>query len=522
MTQWRVTRRRFLTASAAGLGLALPRSAAPAVWRGRQARPQITHGIQSGDVTLDRAIVWSRTDRPARMLVRYATNERFTDARTRRTDPVGPGSDFTARIDLTGLPDGQRIFYEVQFEGAGGELSEPARGSFVTPSRTARRVVVAWAGDTAGQGWGIDESRGGMKIYESIRQRQPHVFIHSGDQIYADGPIQPVVRLDDGSEWRNLVTEEVSRAAATLDDFRGRFKYNFLDAHVRRFAAEIPIISQWDDHEVCDNWYPGEILGSSGYEARFAEKRVDVLAGFASQAFFEYTPTRRHPDDPRRIFRAYSQGPLLEIFVLDCRSYRAPNSPNLQEQPGPATAMLGTAQLAWLKTALAASRATWKLIACDVPLGLVVPDGREAQEGFANRDSRLLGREHEIADLLSFLKRRGIRNLIWVTADVHYAAAHEYHPSRATFTDFDPFWEFVAGPLHAGTFGPNTLDPTFGPEVKFLAIPPDLKPNRPPSDDYQFFGLVTVDPATRAATVTLHDREGKTLYAKELAPEGRR
>ena len=35
----------------------------------------------------------------------------------------------------------------------------------------------------------------------------------------------------------------------------------------------------------------------------------------------------------------------------------------------------------------------------------------------------------------------------WITADVHYCAAHEYHPTRAKFTDFDPFWEFVAGPL---------------------------------------------------------------------------
>jgi alkaline phosphatase D len=99
---------------------------------------------------------------------------------------------------------------------------------------------------------------------------------------------------------------------------------------------------------------------------------------------------------------------------------------------------------------------------------------------------------------------------------VHYAAAHHYDPARATYTDFDPFWEFVAGPLHAGTFGPGTLDPTFGPQAVFTAVPP--KPNRPPSDGLQFFGLVTIDAATRAATVTLHDREGKTIYSTVLPP----
>ena len=75
-----------------------------------------------------------------------------------------------------------------------------------------------------------------------------------------------------------------------------------------------------------------------------------------------------------------------------------------------------------------------------------------------------------------------------VTADVHYAAAHYYDPKQAAVGDFDPFWEFVAGPLNAGTFGPNPLDATFGPEVRFLGIPPGMKPNRPPSDGFQFFG----------------------------------
>jgi alkaline phosphatase D len=69
-----------------------------------------------------------------------------------------------------------------------------------------------------------------------------------------------------------------------------------------------------------------------------------------------------------------------------------------------------------------------------------------------------------------------------VTADVHYASAIEYHPSRAQFTDFDPFWEFVGGPINAGTFGPNALDKTFGPNIKYVGIPADLKQNRPPSE----------------------------------------
>jgi alkaline phosphatase D len=203
------------------------------------------------------------------------------------------------------------------------------------------------------------------------------------------------------------------------------------------------------------------------------------------------------------------------------RSHRGPNSPNRQTARGEDAALLGAAQLDWLERSLAASRATWKVVASDMPIGLVVPDGPVDLEAVANGDPGVpLGRELEIADLLAFLKRNAVRNVVWVTADVHYSAAHHYDPGRARFTDFLPFWEFVAGPIHAGTFGPSALDPTFGPEVKFLGIPPGMKPNRPPSEGFQFFGLARIDGRSRVMTVRLHDLSGRTLYSVELPPEG--
>ena len=154
-----------------------------------------------------------------------------------------------------------------------------------------------------------------------------------------------------------------------------------------------------------------------------------------------------------------------------------------------------------------------------MPIGLVVRDGPNAFEALANGDDGPpLGRELETAGLLRALKESKVRNVVWLTADVHYAAAHHYDPTRARFTDFDPFWEFVAGPLHAGTFGPGELDATFGPEVKFNAIPKGLKPNRSPAEGYQFYGMVKVDGKTRGMTVALKNRDGKTLYSVDLAP----
>jgi alkaline phosphatase D len=140
------------------------------------------------------------------------------------------------------------------------------------------------------------------------------------------------------------------------------------------------------------------------------------------------------------------------------------------------------------------------------------------QEAWANGPGPPLGRELELAELLAFVKRRRIRNVVVVTADVHYAAAHRYDPKQAFFQGFDPFWEFVAGPLHASTYGPNTLDPTFGPTVVY-ASPPSGKHLRSPAHGGQYFGVMRIDGKSEALTVTLHDLSGTKLYGVELPPQ---
>ena len=490
----------------------------PAIVRAQTARPGTPCGVAAGDVGGGRAIVWSRTDRPARMLVEYATNERFTNPLRVRGPIAFDASDFTARTVLTGLPPGQRLFYRVQFLDLSDlkTLSEPITGSFNTHGSAARDVTIAWSADTVGQGWGINLDWGGLRLYDTMRQAQPDVFVNLGDTIYADGPVQAAVKLDDGSIWKNLVTEEKSKVAESLADYRGCYRYNYLDEHMRRFNAEVPQIVMWDDHEVRDNWYWER---RQDEDARFKEKSVAVLAARARRAFFEYNPLPLVGDDPERVYRSIRLGPLVEIFALDMRTYKGANSENRQPAMDGASAVFGPAQLAWLKTSLRTSTAVWKIVAADLPLGLIVRDGPGKYEAVANEEPGApLGRELELADLLRDLKRNRVANVVWITADVHYCAAHHYDPARAAFTDFLPFWEFVAGPLNAGTFGPGTLDKTFGPEVKFVGIPTGMKPNRPPSDGFQFFGLLRANAKTRALTVELRNLAGATIYSVDLPP----
>jgi alkaline phosphatase D len=519
-------RREFLKlAGAAALPAAswLPPSGgrfgqAPAIITAPGAKPALPCGVTAGDAGAGRAVIWSRADRAARMFVDFSTTERFADPRRVRGPAALESSDFTSRLTLTDLPAGQRIFYRVSYQDLSDlrTWSDPVAGSFTTPSSTPRDVTLAWSADTVGQGWGINPAFGGLRLYETMRRTQPDVFINVGDTIYADQVVLPEVKLDDGTIWKNVVTEAKSKVAESVADYRGCYQYNLTDEHMRRFIAETSQVVMWDDHEVVDNWYWERRKDG---DERYKEKSVAVLAARARQAFIEYNPLPIVGDDLDRIYRAIPMGPLVDVFALDMRNYKGANSENRQPALDASSAVFGPGQLRWLKAALKASKATWKIVAADLPLGLIVSDGPGRYEAVANGEPGApLGRELEVADLLRDLKKNRVRNVVWITGDVHYCAAHHYHPSRARFTDFDPFWEFVAGPLNAGTFGPGRLDATFGPEAKFVGIPAGMKANRPPSDGFQFFGTLKASAKTRALTVQLHDLSGKTIYSVELAP----
>jgi len=361
-------------------------------------------------------------------------------------------------------------------------------------------------------------------MYATMRKNQPDFFIHSGDTIYADAPISTEVKLPDGTLWKNLVTEEKSRVAATLGDYRGNYKYNLLDRNLLAFNAAVPVFAQWDDHEVTNNWWPGEPLTRAEHQRKkYVEKNALLLSSRAARAFHEYMPLRTQ-GEPGRVYRKISYGPLLDVFMLDMRSYRGPNGEGKEDSYGPAAYFLGPTQVAWLKQELVNSRATWKVIAADMPISLLVVydvDRKWGVEAVAQGDDGPpRGRELEIADILSFIKRSGVRNTVWLTADVHYTAAHYYDPSKAVFQDFEPFWEFVSGPLHAGTYGPNALDMTFGPQLVYIKAPSkEQSQNLPPSEGMQFFGHVVIDGNTQQMTVTLKDLDDRSLWAKTLDPK---
>ncbi len=514
----RISRRRLLKRGALAGGALVTGGllARPAVVRAESLLPKITHGLQSGDVSRDSGVVWARADRPSRMWLEVATSDSFAKPMRLEGPAALEANDFTTRVRLAGLPSGQDIFYRVRFQDLGDltSMSEPATGHFRTAPGGKRDLNFVWSGDTAGQGWGINPDWGGMKIYGQMRGLDPDFFIHCGDTIYADGPIQAEQQQPDGGIWKNVTIEEKATVAETLAEFRGNYKYNLIDDNLRAFNAAVPMYAQWDDHETVNNWYPQEILDREDYTV----KNVALLAARARRAFLDYMPIWPGGHDRERIYRAIHYGPLLDIFIIDMRSYRGPNTGNRQPVASADTVFLGRDQMLWLKQQLLASKARWKVVASDMPIGIIVNDGETAFENLANGDGPVLGREIEMANLLSFIKHNEIDNVVWLTADVHYTAAHYYDPNKAQYQDFRPFWEFVSGPLNAGTYGPAEVDNTFGPQVVFAKAPEPGRKNLPPSEGLQFFGQVRIDGVSEVMTVELKDLEGQVLYTVDLEP----
>lgn len=477
-------------------------------------------GIQIGEVSADIAIIWARLPYPADVEVAWSSDGTHGTWNRVRAPQALEVTDYTSRVQLSGLPPDANVHVKVTASGLEAAHAAPwVRDSvFRSAPATARLIRFAWSADVNGQGFGINPGFGGLRIFETMRKRDLDFFVHCGDTIYADHPMQPRVEDERGREWNNVVTLAKSKVAESIAEYRGNFRYNWLDPSFVRFCQEVPQVVMWDDHEVVNNWSPSLNLMR---DKRYKCKDLRLLAATAARAFREYSPLPLEGFGGAGIlYRQVRYGPLLDVFVLDMQSHRGPNSHNLQTQSSGDTAFLGETQVAWLEQALLASTARWKVIAAGMPLGINVADGHDADgcvkwQGVANGDDGApKGREIELAGLLSFMKKNSIRNTVWICADVHYTAAHYFDPENAAFKDFLPFWEFVSGPLNAGSYGPFNPDGTFGTQVRYSRASPVRAAS--PAAGYQFFGEVEIDPHSLCLTVKLCDIDGVVLHAEQI------
>jgi PhoD-like phosphatase, N-terminal domain len=150
-----LTRRQLLVHSASLVTLAGTSSLAKPYLSRAADRPQIAGGIQSGDVDGHRAIVWGRADRAARMRLECSTSDSFKTILCAAIGDAVPDRDFTAKLPLENLPDGQEIYYRLQFDDIASNLAGETRiGRFCSSvaQSTVAKYLVKRRGPPS-QGW---------------------------------------------------------------------------------------------------------------------------------------------------------------------------------------------------------------------------------------------------------------------------------------------------------------------------------------------------------------------------------
>jgi alkaline phosphatase D len=456
---------------------------------------EITHGVASGEITNDSAVIWSRSNREAQMQVEYDISSDFLQPKSlNSTSLANQMTDYTARAMLEGLKPDTAYYYRVWFSRSNlyqdnsnsTLLSDSLSGTFRTApapdhsSPTTKPISFIFAADLGGQRHCRQSDTGGYSIFKSMKELSPDFFIANGDMIYAadkcpvEGPSDNWKNIpgnfsgiaDPDVNWTNI--EQVR------DTYLKHWQYNRADPYLQSFLQNVSMYSQWDDHEVINDF--GALWQ---YWNSFNKDRKDYanLVNEGRDAFFNYSPMYRNLDEKDRIYRSFNWGPNLDVFILDARSYRSPN--NLADIPNNNKTMLGSEQLHWLKQSLMDSSAIWKVISSDVPIS--VPTGANAsilgRDGWANGNdtnySSKTGFENELQQLLAFLDEINIKNIVFVTTDVHFPANILYEIDANGDGDKLIFHELISGPLSAFRFGiPGgvplpKLDTTFNPKILY-------------------------------------------------------
>ncbi|MGL4399670.1 MAG: alkaline phosphatase D family protein [Luteolibacter sp.] len=347
-----------------------------------------SYGVASGDPLPDRVIIWTRVNpsadatpgsglgAPIRGIWEVSRNRHFTQRVATGPFFTSAATDHTVKIDVCNLCPATDYFYRFMVRGVKSPVGRmrTAPAAVASPS-SVRFGLVSCSNFEAGY----------FTAYRHLAQRDDLDFIlHVGDYIYeyANGEYGPegfagTVRAHDPAE------EIIS-----LADYRRRHACYKADADLRQLHARHPFITTWDDHETANNaWRDGAENHTEGTEGAWAERKA---AGI--KAYFEWMPIRTTPTtgeigEVQPVYRKFSFGSLVDLFMLDLRQYRSeqPLSPaDTAAINDPARTMLGTQQRAWLQGNLAASRARWKLMGNSVQIApvVVVPSLLDQQTQF--------------------------------------------------------------------------------------------------------------------------------------------
>jgi alkaline phosphatase D len=432
-------RRRTVVKAAAASATLLPLTAGFTAHAADSAAPVFLHGVASGDPLPDGVLLWTRVTPTPDALPgsgagpdvavgwEIAEDAGFSAVVAHGTTGTGADSDHTVKVDVRGLRPATDYFFRFT---AGGTRS-PVGRTRTAPADGAAADNIRF-GVVSCANWEV----GWFSTYRHLAARTDlDAVLHLGDYIYeyaADAyPAQ----------GKSVRQHSPAHEITTLADYRTRHGNYKTDADLRAMHAAHPVIAIWDDHEFAnDAWSGGAENHTPGTEGEWAQR---VAA--AKQAYFEWMPVR--PSIAGTTYRRLRFGKLADLHLLDLRSFRSQQATiGSGGVDDPDRTITGRAQLDWLKSGLAASDSSWRLVGTSVMISPITLGSLPAEllapladmlglpeEGLALNVDQWDGYTDDRRELLTHLKDRGISNTVFLTGDIHTAWANDVPTKAGTY-----------------------------------------------------------------------------------------
>ncbi|MET7524175.1 alkaline phosphatase D family protein [Streptomyces sp. NPDC005248] len=433
--------RRTLVKAAAATAVVAPVLGAATSARAADG-PAFLHGVASGDPLPDGILLWTRvtptpdavpgSGRGADTAVRWevAEDKEFARIVAQGSTVARAASDHTVKADVRGLAPATTYWF--RFSAGDGGAVRSAAGR----TRTAPALGAATPGVRFGVVSCANWESGYFSPYRHLAARADlDAVLHLGDYIYeyASGSYPEAKYVVRPHEPRNEIL--------TLADYRTRHGHYKTDADLQTLHATHPVIAIWDDHEFAnDAWSGGAENHTPGTEGAWADR-----AAGAKQAYFEWMPVRTSTEGT--VYRRLRFGNLADLHLLDLRTFRSQQSAiGNGSVDDPDRTITGRAQLDWLKSGLAGSDATWKLVGTSVMISPVAFGSVPAhlleplagllglpKEGLAVNVDQWDGYTDDRKELITHLRDRSITNTVFLTGDIHMAWANDVPVKAATY-----------------------------------------------------------------------------------------
>lgn len=266
-----------------------------------------THGVASGDPLADRVMLWTRVipgsgdHSTVETVWQVATDPGFNQIVSSGTATTSKATDYTVKVDATGLPANGSFFYRFV---AGGKTSPVGRTKTLPLGMVSEYKIGVASCSNYPQGY--------FNAYRHMADSDLDLVLHLGDYIYeyAEGRYASKVALEQLGRSVKPTSEILN-----LEDYRMRYGLYRTDPDLQAVHQRHPFVCVWDDHELTNNtWKEGAENHNEG-EGDFHQR---IRA--ARQAYHEWMPIRTTAQgDQAPIYRSFQIGDLADLHMLDTR-----------------------------------------------------------------------------------------------------------------------------------------------------------------------------------------------------------